>query len=136
MEASGKQPIDKQKLADQLRLRKERNDLSPNEEKELQELSLFLEKAKQVATRLEYSKIRTEREKATFAMMMRMNPEALTAIRKEFFVRRDEIVLEEFIFIIQKHLNKSTSFEGDEQREFGMKMYGRCHLYVLYLSGT
>ena len=69
-----------------------------------------------------YSKMRSEREKATFAMMMRMNPEALMNIRKEFFARRDAIDLDEFIFIIQKHLTKTSSFETREQREFGMKM--------------
>jgi hypothetical protein len=77
-------------------------------------------KFRKVASLEEYSKIRSEREKATFAMMMRMNPEALTKIRKEFFVRNDEINLHEFIYIIQKHLNKS--FDPDEKREFGMKM--------------
>ena len=92
------------------------------EDKSTKELSAALEKFRQAAAREQYSKIRTEREKATFAMMMRMNPDALTAIRKEFFVRRDEIDLNEFIYIIQKHLNKSTVFEGPEQREFGMKM--------------
>jgi hypothetical protein len=32
-------------------------------------------------------------------------------------------VLEEFIYIIQTHLNKSSEIEGEEQREFGMKMF-------------
>ena len=56
----------------------------------------------------EYSKLRSAREKATFAMMMRMNPEALTKIRKEFFAREDSVVLDEFIYIIQKHLMSDT----------------------------
>lgn len=97
--------------------------MNPLEEKEFQRLKEATEAVRKAATREHYSNIRTEREKATFAMMMRMNPDALTAIRKEFFVREDEIVLEEFIFIIQTHLNKSSDFEGEEQREFGMKMY-------------
>ena len=93
------------------------------DEDALRELQEAVTKARQAAAREEYSKLRTEREKATFAMMMKMNPEALTAIRKEFFVRKDEIDINEFIYIIQKHLNKGGGFEGPEQREFGMKMY-------------
>jgi hypothetical protein len=42
-----------------------------------------------------YSKLRNEREKTTFSMMMRMNPEALTAIRKEFFIRKDAVKVDE-----------------------------------------
>ena len=61
-------------------------------------------------------------------MMMKMNPEALTNIRKEFFAREDEISLEEFIYIIQKHLiNRKGEdefvMETPEQREFGINMY-------------
>jgi hypothetical protein len=97
--------------------------MNPLEEKEFLRLQELAESMRKSATREQYSGIRTEREKATFAMMMRMNPEALTAIRKEFFVREDEIVLEEFIYIIQTHLNKSSEIEGEEQREFGMKMF-------------
>jgi hypothetical protein len=75
-----------------------------------------------------YSKLRSNREKATFSMMMKMNPEALTNIRKEFFARRDSVTLDEFIYIIQKHLvNKkgddSFVMETPEQREFGTNMY-------------
>jgi WD40 repeat protein len=60
--------------------------------------------------------------------MMKMNPAALTNIRKEFFAREDEISLEEFIYIIQKHLvNKpgddSFVMETPDQREFGLNMY-------------
>jgi WD40 repeat protein len=82
--------------------------------------------------RNQYSKLRSAREKATFIMMMRMNPAALTAIRKEFFMREDSVVLDEFIYIIQKHLmsdikteNKGKSDDGpsEEQREFLSNMY-------------
>jgi len=77
--------------------------------------------------RLDYSKLRNEREKATFTMMMKMNPSALTAIRKEFYVREDSIDLQTFIYIIQKHLMGGAShhyrFESKEQREFGTNMY-------------
>lgn len=87
-----------------------------------------IQEARPQLTQDEYSKLRNEREKATFTMMMRMNPEALTNIRKEFFAREDSITLDEFIYIIQKHLiNKKgeTSFamETPEQREFGTNMY-------------
>lgn len=77
--------------------------------------------------RLDYSKLRNEREKATFTMMMKMNPLALTAIRKEFYAREDSIDLQTFIYIIQKHLMGGAShhykFETKEQREFGTNMY-------------
>ncbi len=61
-------------------------------------------------------------------MMMRMNPEALTNIRKEFFARRDSVTLDEFIYIIQKHLinrkgDDSFVMATPEQREFGTNMY-------------
>lgn len=78
----------------------------------------------------EYSNLLNEREKATFSMMMRLNPEALTKIRKEFFAREDETNIEEFIYIFQKHLNTNPSQEGDgfimetpEQREFVKCMF-------------
>lgn len=77
--------------------------------------------------RLDYSKLRNEREKATFTMMMKMNPSALTAIRKEFYSREDSIDLQTFIYIIQKHLMGGAShqykFETKESREFGTNMY-------------
>ena len=81
-----------------------------------------------------YSKLRNEREKTTFSMMMKMNPEALTAVRKEFFMREDKVELPEFIYIIQKHLSGGTasveddiySMETNEKREFGLNM---CELF-------
>ena len=81
-----------------------------------------------------YSKLRNEREKTTFSMMMKMNPEALTAVRKEFFMREDKVELAEFIYIIQKHLSGGTSsveddiysMETNEKREFGLNM---CELF-------
>jgi len=75
-----------------------------------------------------YSRLRGEREKATFTMMMKMNPMALTNIRKEFFVREDALTLDEFIYVINKHLvNRDGTdnfvMETPEQREFGSNMY-------------
>lgn len=94
----------------------------------LNETIASVEKFKMLANQEMYSNLRSEREKATFSMMMKMNPEALTKIRKEFFAREDEISLEEFIYIIQKHLiNKNGDeefvMETAEQREFGINMY-------------
>ena len=89
----------------------------------LSELHEFNEEKK----RLAYSKLRNEREKATFTMMMKMNPLALTAIRKEFYAREDSIDLQTFIYILQKHLMGGSAhhykFETNEQREFGTNMY-------------
>ena len=81
-----------------------------------------------------YSRLRNEREKTTFSMMMKMNPEALTAVRKEFFMREDKVKLAQFIYIIQKHLfGGSSNIEDDlysmqtnEKREFGLNM---CELF-------
>ena len=75
-----------------------------------------------------YSNLRNIREKATFSMMMKMNPDALTLIRKEFFAREDSVTLDQFIYIIQKHLvnrsgDNSFVMETPEQREFGTNMY-------------
>jgi len=57
-----------------------------------------------------------------------LNPEALTNIRKEFFAREDAITLDEFIYIMQKHLVKGKGdqkflMETPEQREFGSNMH-------------
>jgi len=51
-----------------------------------------------------YSKLRKERETATFILMRMMDPNSLDAIRKEFFAREDSVGLEEFIYLIEKHL--------------------------------
>lgn len=76
----------------------------------------------------DYAAIRNEREKATFSMMMKMNPEALTNIRKEFFAREDSVTLDEFMYIMQKHLMNrkgvdSFTMETPEQKEFGLNMF-------------
>ena len=80
-----------------------------------------------------YCKLRNEREKTTFAMMMKMNPEALTAVRKEFFMREDSVDINEFIYIIQKHLSGSASTNEErfdlrtkEKREFALNV---CELF-------
>jgi hypothetical protein len=96
--------------------------------KNLNDAIAAIEKAKNHFSQDEYSKLRNEREKATFSMMMRMNPEALTNIRKEFFARRDSVTLDEFIYIIQVHLinrkgDHSFVMSSAEQREFGTNMY-------------
>jgi hypothetical protein len=86
------------------------------------------EKLKAHVKQNQYAAIRNEREKATFAMMMRMNPEALTEIRKEFFARQDAITLDEFMYIMNKHLvnrkgDDSFVMETSEKREFGLNLY-------------
>jgi hypothetical protein len=88
------------------------------------------ERLRKEATREFYSKLRNERERATFSMMMRMNPAALTAIRKEFFLREDAVKVDEFIYISNKHLMKHPKSKGNkfvietqEQREFVSNMY-------------
>jgi hypothetical protein len=100
---------------------------------ELQALVDQVEARKRDAREL-YSKLRNERERVTFSMMMKMNPEALTAVRKEFFMREDKVKLHEFIYIIQKHLlvNGGTQDEDlfgtqtTEQRTFAFNM---CELF-------
>eukprot|EP01039_Chlorochromonas_danica_P004668 gene4668-5114_t len=94
----------------------------------LHEAILATEKLRANYKQEQYSFLRNEREKATFSMMMKMNPEALTNIRKEFFARKDSVTLDEFVYLISKHLlNKKGDdrfvMETPEQREFGTNMY-------------
>lgn len=98
------------------------------EDKHLEESIAAVEKLQHLVKQEKYAELRNEREKATFSMMMKMNPEALTNIRKEFFAREDSITLDEFIYIIQKHLvnlheDDEFSMETPEQREFGINMF-------------
>ena len=102
--------------------------LTEEEQRELAETIAAVERMKKIAKMDEYSHIRSEREKATFTMMMKMNPVALTNIRKEFFAREDALNLEEFMFCINKHLVNTDGtdkfvMETPEQREFGANMY-------------
>jgi len=77
----------------------------------------------EACVRADYSRLRNQREQATFAMTMRMDPSALANIRKEFFARQDEVTLEEFIYIVELHLNKSDKQETEEEhREFVANM--------------
>ena len=97
-------------------------------ERELQEQIDEVEKKRATAQRELYSRLRNEREKATFAMMMKMDPIALTNVRKEFFAREDALTLDEFIYVIQKHLvnrngEERYAMETPEEREFGANMY-------------
>lgn len=96
----------------------------PNLEKAI----IATEKLKNQAKQNHYAALRNEREKATFSMMMKMNPDALTEIRKEFFAREDSITLDEFMYIMQKHLvnrkgDNTFVMETPEQREFGINLY-------------
>ena len=73
-----------------------------------------------------YANVRQGRERATFTLMLKMDPIALQAIRKEWYVREDEVALEEFIYIIDKHLLKASdtsSLSYKERRDFGSNMY-------------
>ena len=95
---------------------------------DLDKMIIATQKLQAQAKQNQYAGIRNEREKATFAMMMRMNPEALTEIRKEFFARRDAITLDEFMYIMNKHLlnrkgDDSFVMETAEKREFGLNLY-------------
>jgi hypothetical protein len=109
------------------------NDDPNNLDPEVRSMLEAAEDFQQIVAKKElYAKLRNNREKATFSMMMRMNPAALTAIRKEFFMREDKATLEEFIYIIQKHLmdretpdteKKATAtLSSKEQREFALNM--------------
>ena len=108
--------------AEELRKKKEKDDA------ELAATIAAVERMQQIHKMDEYSYIRSEREKATFTMMMKMNPVALTNIRKEFFAREDALTLDEFMFVINKHLiNKHSEddfvMETPEQRDFGANMF-------------
>lgn len=80
--------------------------------------------------RMMYSKLRTERERTTFAVMMKMTSEALNNVRKEFFMREDSVDLHEFVYIIQKHLSgrgpatdERFEFASKEKQEFALNVY-------------
>ncbi len=98
------------------------------EEADLEAAIEAVDRLKAMQTMDDYSNMRSEREKATFTMMMKMNPVALTNIRKEFFAREDALTLDEFMFVINKHLiNKNSEdtfvMETQSEREFGANMF-------------
>jgi WD40 repeat protein len=77
-----------------------------------------------------YNDLRSERDQAMLAMMMRMGLPQLSLIRQEFFEREDSVSLEEFIYIMTYHLVHSgaRSFVDDagrdrEARKFGSMMF-------------
>ena len=81
-----------------------------------------------LSPRTQYSKLRNAREQATFNLMMRMAPTALAAVRQEFFVRNDIVNLNEFIYIMTKHLlfqsrPEPITISSVEQRDFVSDMY-------------
>ena len=87
----------------------------------LQDAIDALERFKNQSPRTLYNKLRNAREKATFTLMMKLAPKELTAIRKEFFAREDQLCLEEFLYIIQLHLLKDMP--NKEKFEFMSYMY-------------
>lgn len=75
-----------------------------------------------------YSHLRNERDKATFTLMMKMNPRALSNMRKEWFLREDALQLEEFLYVVNKHLIRTDGgdefvMDTPEDREFGTQMF-------------
>lgn len=69
-----------------------------------------------------YSRLKASRDQASFAIMMRMNPETLTSIRKEFFNREDAVDLKEFVYILKKHLSGQAAISELEINEFAANM--------------
>lgn len=69
-----------------------------------------------------YSRLKASRDHASFAIMMRMNPETLTSIRKEFFVREDAVKLKEFVYILKKYLANQVAINEIELKEFAANM--------------
>jgi WD40 repeat protein len=100
-----------------------------NGDSTLQELNHAIDIIQKDSPRTEYSKLRNAREQATFNLMMRMDPEALSAIRQEFFRRDDSVSLIDFIFIMSKHLidftneDRKISRSTQGEREFVMDMH-------------
>ena len=91
------------------------------DEAALEAASAAIESLRQDSPRTEYSKLRNEREQATFNLMMRMDPSALATIRKEFYSRNDSVSLTEFIYIMSKHLlniDPAKIGHQNEQRHF------------------
>ena len=102
--------------------------LPEQDDNSLQEINNAIETLKFDTPRTEYSKLRNAREQATFNLMMRMDPDALAAIRQEFFKRNDAVSLIDFIYIMSKHLIDFTSEDRKsirntrEDRDFVMDM--------------
>mgnify|MGYP003384901659 CR=1 FL=1 len=77
-----------------------------------------------------YSNMRNARAQATFNLMMRMAPNALQAIRQEFYARSDSVCLTEFVHIMSKHLfnnqndeTSSSKVKNQDLRSFCSDMY-------------
>lgn len=77
-----------------------------------------------------YSNMRNARSQATFNLMMRMAPNALQAIRQEFYAREDSVSLTEFVHIMSKHLfnnqhdeASSSKVKNQDLRSFGSDMF-------------
>ena len=98
------------------------NPVVPLNDSNLKEAINALEKFhhdNQFSPRTNYNKLRSAREKATFTLMMKLAPELLTSIRKEFFAREDSLQLNDFLYIIQLHLLKDMP--ETEKVEFMVK---------------
>jgi WD40 repeat protein len=104
--------------------------IDPLNDTSLQELNNAATMIQQLdSPRTEYSKLRNAREQATFNLMMRMDPDALSEIRQEFFRREDSVSLIDFIYIMSKHLidfandDRKMSRSSKEERDFVMDMH-------------
>lgn len=82
----------------------------------------------QFSPRTNYNKLRSAREKATFTLMMKLAPDLLTSIRKEFFAREDSLQLNDFLYIIQLHLLKDMP--ETEKVEFMVRSFTYLHITI------
>ena len=68
-----------------------------------------------------YTALRSERDQATLVLMQKMNYAALANIRQEFFIREDSVSMNEYIYIMTKHLVKGNRNFAEKETEASLK---------------
>ena len=112
--------------------------VAPLDDSKLKEAMNALEKFhidNQHSPRTNYNKLRSEREKATFTLMMKLAPDLLTSIRKEFFAREDSLQLNDFLYIIQLHLLKDMPEKEKVEFMVYSFTYFLIHSFIIHTIG-
>lgn len=86
---------------------------------DLQRVSEFIDSCRQQTPREAYSLLRTNREKASFLVMMKMDPPTLALVRKEFSKHGDGVGLEEFCSIMVAYILDGPKEENSDGLSFG-----------------
>jgi hypothetical protein len=86
---------------------------------DLQRVSEFINSCRQQTPREAYSLLRTNREKASFLVMMKMDAPTLALVRKEFSKQGDGVGLEEFCSIMVAYILEAPKDENSDGLSFG-----------------